>query len=283
MDPSNNEPYRYLTAPPTPEPFTPPPAPELAAEAAIEAAPLTIGEILPPVTEAAVPQYPIGLIDFNLPIVVVDAADYNDEEYDNASIVTVLKGSLNPVVISFWKHGEQCIAQFDTDGNSSCGDYRVEQDHVYPRTVYVVIGRDGRNLEVDDEFYGTEEAARAETSLDDIAGIFPLVIEAPAPTIAQDVTGTDHLYDNELKIEENKDYVDVAVTEGTPDEAPTRRYVAGRMRRVGETVHAVRNRSGLGVRVCTITKMRNNASKSLCLQPSDGSPAYWAWNKNVRY
>jgi hypothetical protein len=42
----------------------------------------------------------------------------------------------------------------------------------------VVIGREGRNLVLDPDLYVSEEAANDETNLDDIAGIFPVLIQA---------------------------------------------------------------------------------------------------------
>ncbi|SDK44175.1 hypothetical protein SAMN05444163_8120 [Bradyrhizobium ottawaense] len=292
MDPTQGQIYSFQ-----PPVFDASPVAEQLQPAAAPEAPLS-GEVLPPVADASalVPQYPIGLIDFNLPIVVLDNADYNEEEYDNASIVTVLKGSVHPVVISFWKHGEQCIAQFDTDGDSSCGDYKVEQEQTYPRTVFVVIGRDGRILNVDEELYASEDAARAETSVDDIAGIFPLVIQAPEATLADEVAGvTSHVADEAFVegadtddgIESEEDEDEVEGTEGAAlapapaPTAPTEMYVAGRTRHVGETVHAYRN--GFGTRVCTIVKLRRDARKSLFIDPKDGNEPYWALNKNVRY
>jgi hypothetical protein len=302
MDPSHNEPYRYLA--PVAEPFQPgpltvvaaasegdtsslsddeAPSTELAVEAAAPETP--VAEIIPPAP--AVPQYPIGLIDFNLPIVVLDNADYNDEEYDNPSIVTVLKGSVHPVVVSFWKHGEQCIAQFDTDGDSSCGDYKVEQDQPYPRTVYVVVGRDGRNLVLDGDLYLSAEAAQAETSLDEVAGIFPLVVQAPVkpepvlPTQeAPELVGHDDGIEGEEDENEVEGIAPVSTNVTNITEPPTEMYVAGRMRRVGETVSAYR--TNFGTRTCTILKMRRDSRKSLFIDPRDGNEPYWALNKNIR-
>lgn len=302
MDPSANAPYHFLGA--AAEAFEPAPQLQPAATADNPVTELTVtspvaapieGEVLPP--EAPAPetppspqQYPIGLIDFNLPIVVLDNADYNEETYDNPAIIAVLKGSVHPVVVTFWKHGEQCVEQFDTDGDSASGDYKIEQELAYPVTRFVVVGRDGRNLVVDEELYVSDEAARAETTIDDVAGVFPVVIEAPAPTIADDVAGVDrHVGDEHggeedesalFEQEEDENEVAAAPAAPTPETVPTEMYVAGRMRRVGDTVHACR---GGITRVCTITKLRNNATKSLCLHPHDGSPDYWAWNKNVRY
>jgi hypothetical protein len=248
------------------------------------------GEILPPEappapapeTPPSIPQYPIGLIDFNEPIAILDSADYSNEVYDNPQIVTILKGSEYPVAISFWKHGEQCLAQFDTDGQSSCGDFKVEQDLIYPVTRFVVIGRDGRNLVVDDELYISVDIARDETSLD-IAGIFPVVIEAPAPTLAEDVAGAGSVHDGiDAQLDEAEEHEEEVAPAAPPSvEAPTEMYVAGRTRKVGETVHA--SRQGFGTRVCTIVKMRRDSRKSLYLDPKDGNGPYWALNKNVRY
>jgi hypothetical protein len=300
MDPTANDPFRFSAvadslqqqAQPQPQPQ---PA-ELTIEAAplapavLEAAPLN-GEVLPPEAPApetppSVPQYPIGLIDFNQAIVVIDNSDFNDEEFDNASVVTVLKGSLHPVVVSFWKHGEQCVAQFDTDGDSSCGDYKVEQDQPYPRTVYVVIGRDGRNLELDEELYASEEAARSETSIDEVVGVFPLLIQAPATAIAApQVEAISDFHDGGVETEENDEEIDG--TEGSAsnvtdiNQPPTEMYVAGRTRHVGETVTFYRK--NCGTRTGTIRKMRRDSRQSLFVEPTDGSGAYWALNKNVRY
>ena len=274
MDPSQIAPYSF--SPPS-EQLLPAPATD---------APL-IGEVLspeqPPVV-AAQTDYPIGLIDFNQPIVVIDAADYNDEAFDNATVITVLKGSIHPVVVSFWKHGEQCVAQFDTDGDSSCGDYKVEQEQPYPRTVFVVIGRDGRNLVLDEELYASDAAARAETSVDEIAGVYPVVVEAPASTLADDVAGAVSHVDDVVEGEEDEN--EVEGTEGASNvtdinQPPTEMYVAGRPRHVGEVAHAYRN--GFGTRACTIVKMRRDSRKSLYLDPQDGNAPYWALNKNVRY
>jgi hypothetical protein len=279
MDPSQIAPYSF--SPPSEQPQL----------AVAPAAPLN-GEVLPPEQPPVVAvqtDYPIGLIDFNQPIVVIDTADYSDEEFDNATMITVLKGSLHPVVVSFWKHGEQCVAQFDTDGDSSCGDYKVEQDQPYPRTVFVVIGREGRNLVLDEELYTSEEAARAETDLDEVAGVFPLVVEAPAPTLVNDVAGAasqvSDFHDGGVEGEEDEN--EVEGTEGAAsnvtdiNQPPTEMYVAGRMRYVGETVHAYRN--NFGTRACIIVKMRRDSRKSLFLNPQDGNEPYWALNKNVHY
>jgi hypothetical protein len=281
MDPSQGAAYRF--APFVEQQETS--QPETAAVAIVEAAPLD-GEVLserPPV----VPAFPIGLIDFNLPIVVV-SNDHNEDAYDNAQIITVLKGSLHPVVITFWEHGEQKVEQFDTDGDSVSGDYKVEQDQPYPRTLYVVIGREGRNLVLDPELYASEEAARDESTLDDIANVYPVVVEAPAPTLADDVAGADSHVGGEKDegslIESEEEDDDLEGTEAlapTADEAPTEMYVAGRNRRVGETVHAFRK--GFGVRICTIQKLRRDAHKSLYINANDGTESYWARNVNIRY
>lgn len=310
MDPTANDPFRYAataeilqhqaaaTAPAEATTSTT----EVLAQAVVTetavietpaSAPAALdGEIIPPAapeTPPSIPQYPIGLIDFNQPIAVIEADDYaiNPEAFDNPQIITILKGSVYPVAISFWKHGEQCLAQFDTDGNSSCGDFKVEQDLIYPATRFVVIGRDGRNLVVDEELYPSEDAARTETELKDIAGIFPVVIEAPkveAPVpppaldeafASGDGEGEEHEDEGEhLEGTETSSVID-------PITAPTEMYVAGRPRRVGETVHAFRQ--GSGTRVCTIVKMRRDSRKSLYLDPKDGNGPYWALNKNVRY
>jgi hypothetical protein len=293
-DPSQNQPYAYQPlAAVQQEPEAT--SIELAVAGALEAtspalnqpeAPeAPVAEVIPPAP--AVPQYPIGLIDFNQPIVVLDNADYNDEVFDNPTIVTVLKGSLHPVVVSFWKHGEQSIAQFDTDGDSSCGDYKVEQDQPYPRTVYVVIGRDGRNLVVDEELYASEEAARNETNIDEIAGVFPLVIEAPVapetPVVAEAPELVSDFDSDGIEGEEDEHEIeDAHVTGNVVDvsQPPTEMYVAGRMRHVGETISAYR--SNVGTRTCTILKMRRDSRKSLYIDPRDGNEPYWALNKNIR-
>lgn len=299
-DPSQNQPYHYIgaaltIAEPIQQPFTTvsEPQPEPAnIVVASEAAPLT-GEVLPSETPPTPPQYPIGLIDFNQPIVVVDNDD-SDDVFDNPQIIAVLKGSIHPVVISFWKLGEQCVGQFDTDGDSSCGNYKVEQDLIYPTTRFVVIGRKGRTLVIDEELYFNEEAARFETDIEDIAGIFPVVIEAPAPTLADDVAGAgsahdgineDAVVDDHHEMEEDEDsaadVTAIAPAVATAPEAPSEMYVAGQMRKVGETVHAYRQ--GFGTRVCTILKLRRDSRKSLYVDPKDGNGPYWALNKNVRY
>lgn len=292
MDPTANDPFRFsAVADSLQQQAQPQPQPQPAelttdsplAPAVIEAAPLN-GEVLPPeapapVTPPSVPQYPIGLIDFNQAIVVIDGSDYNDEEFDNAAVVTVLKGSLHPVVVSFWKRGEQCVAQFDTDGDSSDGDYKVEQDQPYPRTVYVVVGRDGRNLTLDEELYASEEAARSETNVDEIAGVFPLVIESRQTAEAPQAISDFH--DAGVETEEQDEEIEGASNVTDINQPPTEMYVAGRMRHVGETVNAYRN--SFGTRVCTIVKMRRDSRKSLYIDPKDGNGPYWALNKNVRY
>jgi hypothetical protein len=302
-DPSQDRPYLYAATAIAAAPIedqqpapTPEPQPEPVVFAAVnDEAPLN-GEILPPEvalalpapeTPPTIPQYPIGLIDFNLPIVVLDSADYNDEAFDEAKIVTVLKGSLHPVVITFWKHGEQCIDQFDTDGDSASGDHKVEQDQPYPRTIYVVIGRDGRKLTIDEELYASEDAARAETDVDEVAGVFALVIEAPKvaePIASEDIGQLAEALDgnNEDGDEEQEDEVaSVAPVAAPSTDAPTEMYVAGQTRRVGQTVYA--SRQGFGIRACTIVKLRRDSQKSLYLDPRDGNGPYWALNKNVRY
>jgi hypothetical protein len=297
-DPTANDPFRYLAVTESleqqaaAEPRTVAIISDDQPQQAVTAveAPL-VGEVLPPelpapVTPPTPPQYPIGLIDFNLPVIVLDNADYNEEVYDNAQILTVLKGSLHPVAISFWKNGEQCIAQFDTDGDSSCGDYKVEQDQPYPRTIFVVVGRDGRKLILDEELYASEDAAREETDVGEIAGIFPLVIEAPK-VVEEPVTTPAPQLDEAMSTShedgdvENEEQEDEAPAAAPSVEAPTEMYVAGRTRRVGETVHA--SRQGFGTRVCTIVKMRRDSRKSLYIDPKDGNGPYWALNKNVRY
>jgi hypothetical protein len=278
VNPSQLSAYQFqpLAAPDAPSSDA---QPETAAVAVAETAAL-VGEILPPEQPPVIPTFPIGLIDFNQPIAVLASGDYADEEFDNPQILAVLKGSLHPVVISFWEHGEQKIAQFDTDGGSSCGDYKVEQDHPYPRTLYVVIGRDGRNLEIDEVLYVSEEAARSETNLEDVAGIFPVVIEAKVePAVAAIIEPPADGANVVDSVESNVDGIEEE--EGEDDEPPTEMYVASRMRHVGETVHAFRK--GYGVRVCTIQKLRRDAHKSLYIAPSDGSEPYWARNANVRY
>ena len=298
MDPTANDPFRFsAVADPLQQQAQSQPRPQPAeltidvplVQAVVVALPLN-GEVQPPetpapVTPPSVPQYPIGLIDFNQPIVVIENSDDNDEEFDNAAVVTVLKGSVHPVVVSFWKHGEQCIAQFDTDGDSSCGDYKVEQDQPYPRTVFVVIGRDGRSLVLDKELYASEDAARSETDLDEVAGVFPLVIQAPAVAAAPQAEPIIGFHDGGVESEEQDDESDG--TEGSTsnvtdiNQPPIEMYVAGRTRHVGETVTFYRK--NCGTRTGTIRKMRRDSRQSLFVEPSDGSGAYWALNKNVRY
>jgi hypothetical protein len=282
MDPSQNQPYQFL--PPVVQDQQQP-STELAAEATLPAPEtppspaLNPTEVIPPAP--AVPQYPIGLIDFNQPIVVVDG-NYSEETFDNASVITVLKGSVHPVVVSFWKHGEQSIAQFDTDGDSACGDYKIEQDQPYPRTIYVVIGRDGRNLVVDEDVYASEEAAHSETNVDEVAGVFPLVIEAPKATEVPVAVSDFHEGGVETEEQdEDLEGTEVTSTVNDPNQPPTEMYVAGRTRRVGETVTFYRN--GFGTRTGTIRKMRRDSRQSLFVEPTDGSGPYWALNKNVRY
>lgn len=309
MNPASNDPFRYSsvadqlqTQAEQPQPvFAAAEAPVALAVIETVAAPLD-GEVLPPEAPAAaeapapapetppsIQQYPIGLIDFNLPILVVDAND-DQELLDNPSIVTVLKGSLHPVVVSFWSQGEQRIDQFDTDGDSLSGDFKIEQDQPYPRTMFVVIGRDGRNLVLDPDLYASEAAAAEETNIDEIAGIFPVVIQAKEepPVVAAETISDFHdggVESDEQSIEEEGDEdvegTDEAEAEVDPNAPPTEMYVAGRMRRVGDTVYA--KRKDFGVRECTVTKLRRDATKSLCLQPKDGTAAYWAWNSHVRY
>lgn len=300
MDPTANDPFRYATVADQltqEQPAASAPAEPTLSQAVVTTeapviaeAPALDGEIIPPAPETppSIPQYPIGLIDFNQPIVVLDADDYaiNADVFDNPQIVTILKGSLYPVAISFWKHGEQCLAQFDTDGQSSCGDYKVEQDLIYPVARFVVIGRDGRNLVVDEELYVSEDAARAESDLKDIAGIFPVLIDGPKvaePIVVADVAGAGSAHDGiDEQLDETEEHDDEAAAAAAPSvDAPTEMYVAGRTRRVGETVHAYRQ--GFGVRVCTIVKLRRDSRKSLYLDPKDGNGPYWALNKNVRY
>jgi len=297
-DPSQNQPFLYGSALVAAAPADPVVQDFSQQPASVEQQPTVIvavdegqapidGEVIPPAPETppSIPQYPIGLIDFNQPIVVIDSDEYSDEPHGNPQIITILKGSTNPVVVSFWKNGEQCIAQFDTDGQSSCGDYKIEQDLIYPVTRWVVIGRDGRNLTVDSELYATEDAARDETGVMDIAGIFPVVIEAPAPTLAEDVAGAGSVHDGINEGEEQEDESEgdqsAATTAAPSVEAPTEMYVAGRNRRVGETVYA--SRRGFGTRACRIVKLRRDSHKSLFLDPQDGNAPYWALNKNVRY
>jgi hypothetical protein len=285
MDPSQNEPYRYLPiSPPSFELAVAGPASGNETLSPLEA-PLS-GEVLPPAA-GPVLQYPIGLIDFNQPIIVVDS-DNDQEVFDNPGIVTVLKGSLYPVVISFWQHGEQRIAQFDTDGDSLCNDYKVEQDQPYPRTLFVVVGREGRNLVLDPDLYPSEDAGRAETGLEDIAGIYPVVVEAKADEVQVEAPQAESVSDFDdgggVESEEGDDEDGAADTTSNVtdiNQPPTEMYVASRMRHVGETVHAYR--SNFGVRVCTILKLRRDARKSLYIDPRDGNDPYWALNKNIRY
>jgi hypothetical protein len=315
MDPTANDPFRYrdvadqLTQQEQPAPVAFAQAPIAATEqlsqavitetsvievpAAAPEAPFD-GEIIPPAPETppSIPQYPIGLIDFNQPFVVVDHDEYSQsddaEPYDSHQIVTILKGSLYPVAISFWKEGEQCLAQFDTDGSSSCGDFKVEQDLIYPATRWVVIGRKGRNLVVDEELYASKDAAIAETDLSNIAAVLAVVIEAPQVPVEEPapLTPAPQLTEaldssGSIEAEEHDDETVATTAASAVEAAPTEMYVASRMRRVGETVHAYRN--GFGVRVCTILKLRRDSRKSLLLDPKDGNEPYWALNKNVRY
>jgi hypothetical protein len=253
-------------------------------EPALEQPVAVVGEasIAPAVVVEQQPLYPIGLIDFNKPFVIVDY--HNDEEtFDNPQILTVLKGSLYPVVVTFWKNGEQCVAQFNTDGEDEHAHYKVENDEPFPRTVFVVIGRDGRSLVADDEVYGSEDAARNETTLDEIVGIFPLTIEASVSVSDFHDGGVESDEIDGAEDDEEPDDIEGTETGQVVDlnQAPTEMYVAGRVRHVGETVHAYRN--NFGVRACTIVKMRRDSRKSLYIDPKDGNDAYWALNKNVRY
>jgi hypothetical protein len=310
MDPTANDPFRYrdvadqLTQQEQPAPAVFAQAPIAATEqlsqavvtetsvievpAAAPEAPL-VGEIIPPAPETppSIPLYPIGLIDFNQPIVVVDSGEYADdlEPYDSVQIVTTLKGSLHPIAISFWKDGEQCLAQFDTDGASVCGDFKVEQDLIYPVTRFVVIGRKGRSLVVDEELYASKDAAIAETDLNDIAAVLPVVIEAPQVAVEEPAPlvpapQLTEALDSNGSIEA-EEHDDEGPAPAVVDAPPTEMYVASRMRRVGETVHAYRN--GFGTRACTVIKLRRDSRKSLLLDPKDGNEPYWALNKNVRY
>jgi hypothetical protein len=251
-----------------------------AAEASIEATTVAVettatAEVIPPQSTS----WPIGLVDFNKPIIVMD--EYREDVIsDNPQILTVLKGSMYPVVVSYWHDGEQKIGQFDTDGAMLDGDLTIENDEPYPRTIFVLVRHEGRKLTVDEQAYVSAEAARSEASEDEIAGIFPLVIEAPKPVIVgthADAVIVDEASDEGVEDEDDGD--DVAGTVVSASQ-PTELYVAGRMRRVGDTVRAYRK--GEGTRECVITKLDRDHKRSLCIKPADGK-AYWALNKNIQY
>ncbi|WP_316196662.1 hypothetical protein [Bradyrhizobium sp. SZCCHNS3053] len=307
MDPTANDPFRYI-----PEDATSVPTEPVCAVCVVPPPPLD-GEVLPPeapVVEAqpvpAVLQYPVGIIDFNKPILVVDNGDDDAEPYDSPSIVTVLKGNAYPVVVSFWHDGEQRIDQFDTDGDSFSGDVKIEQDQPWPRTVYVVIARDGRHLVLDETLYSSEEQAHDDNEMEDVIGIFPIVVQGPQadePAVEEPaaepesdpvfatVSGSQdvgvELTDDEVTEEEPEEEeglfgqpAGAPAKLDNPGEPPTEVFVAGRMRRVGDTVYA--RRGGWNYRECRVTKLRHDAAKALCLQPTDNTPAYWAWNSHVR-
>lgn len=254
-----------------------------AAEAGVQPA-VIVADEASIASETVVPAYPIGLIDFNKPFVVVDYHN-DDEAFDNPQILTVLKGSLYPVVVTFWKNGEQCVAQFNTDGEDEHADYKVENDDPYPRTIFVVIGRDGRSLVVDDEAYTSEAQARNESALDEIVAVFPLTIEAPVSVSDFHDGGIESDEGDGIEDDEESDDIDgTEVTTGQVvdlNQAPTEMYVASRNRRVGETVTFYRK--GFGTRTGVIRKLRRDSRQSLFIEPNDGSGPYWALNKNVRY
>jgi hypothetical protein len=233
----------------------------------------------------AAPVYPIGIVDFNKPFEVLDEHNHH-EVYEDAKILTILAGSAYQVVIIARHNGEQVIHQFDTDGDEQNGDLKVENLDPSPRTVFIRLLRDGRDISAEEKVYDTEIEAHGAFSSSGMTliGIFPVVIPPRDRTAAiiASVEGDD------FSVEDDEESDDLAGTEDTSlvstgSASPTNpdaHYVNGKLYTPGDGVRAYRQ--GMGERVGSVVKTREHSWKTLFIQFNDGSNPYWALNKNIR-
>jgi hypothetical protein len=246
-----------------------------------------VAEVIPPAPSAppAPPAvvYPSGHVDFNKPFEVFD--ENNPDDYlTDVQILTVLHGNGYPIVVVGRNHGEQVILQFDTDGDEVNGEYKAENIETGPRTLYVRLYRDGRDVSADTETYDSQDGAEGAYTSDrhTLIGAFPVVIPPRDGTPAQsefvDVTGDDHGIEDD---EEHDDIGGSEVIETLPVPTnPGARYVNGKLFAPGDSVRA--HRSGFGERVGKVLKTREHSYQTLFVSFNDGTNPYWALNKNIR-
>jgi hypothetical protein len=250
----------------------------------------TAAEVIPPAPSAPpappAPRYPAGSVDFNKPFEVFDE-NTPDDLLTDVRILTVLAGNSYPVVIVGRHRGEQIILQFDTDGDEQNGEFKAENLESEPRTVYVRLFRDGREVTVDQEVYDSQDEGEAAYTHDRhlMIGVFPIVI--PPRDGAQrlnDVSGGASFNSDSDGIEdehESDDLEGTDVVETLPVPTnPDARYVNGKLFAPGDTVRA--HRSGFGERVGTVVKTREHSYQTLFVSFNDGTNPYWALNKNIR-
>jgi hypothetical protein len=238
---------------------------------------------IPPAPPApTVPRYPAGIVDFNKPFEVFNDSDDSDIVTD-LKILSVLAGNSYPVVI-IGRHGhEQVVLQFDTDGDEQNGEFKAENLDAGPRTVYIRLFREGREIRADEETYDSaDDAEGAYDHGNEVIGAFPIVLpprEGASQSDFLDVTGGD---DFDSGVEEDEEHNDI---EGTTEPQlvatnPDARYVNGRLYAPGDSVRAYRN--SFGDRVGKVVKTRDHSYQTLFVQFEDGTNPYWALNKNIR-
>lgn len=230
------------------------------------------------------PGYPIGQIDFNQPIIVVDGENH-DEVFEDASVLTVLKGSQHPVVVSFWKDGIQQVAQFNADGEDNDGDFTIYNVIEGPRTMFAVLLLQGRVPALDSELYFTRDLALAGNKGEIVIDVVPLTFEphvpqvTPAPQLDEAHASSGDEVDIE-EDEEDEDDIEDAEADGDATSAPESVQLGYRTYRVGDTISFFRRNKG--VRSGTVSKIRADGYKSVFFAANDGSEPYWARNVNVR-
>jgi hypothetical protein len=230
------------------------------------------------------PGYPIGQIDFNQPIIVVDGENH-DEVFEDASVLTVLKGSQHPVVVSFWKDGIQQVAQFNADGEDNDGDFTIYNVIEGPRTMFAVLLLQGRVPALDSELYFTRDLALAGNKGEIIIDVVPLTFEPHVPQVTPAPQLDEAFASNEDEVdidEEEEEDGDIEGTEADNSKAspPDSAQIGSRTYRVGDTISFWRRYAG--TRSGTVTKLRNDPYKSALFAPNDGAEPYWARNSNVR-
>jgi hypothetical protein len=199
-------------------------------------------------------------VDFNKPLEA-------DEEFAGMSEIKVLvhvPGASYPFVVSFKdEYGNLQVCNFDTEGDSADSDYRVANPTPLPTTIYGILSKDGSDLSFGDVVYDTLDAALEELDTDsgDI-GVFEI-----NPTV--------------LTTSSDEAETTTTTTAGAATGESVSFYANGSTRtfRAGDTVTT--NRRRIGRRTVNVVKVRQDRKRSLFVQPSDGSNAYWALNSNV--
>jgi hypothetical protein len=256
---------------------------------------VAVADTAPVAVEAAAaveaPVYPIGEVDFNKPFEIQDS--HNDENvHTDARIILVLSSGDYPIVIhSINEDSDEVVNQFDADGRHQDRGLEIVNviPDVFPRTIYILIDKQGRELIVDDVAYDSQTDAMKDVSFGDTVAVFPITLledtfkpfqPAPAPVTIDNATGQiigdtddDAETESEAEVEEEGDDAVEELPEGAL-------YVNGVVRKPGDKVRTTR--TGRGTRICTVIKTRSDPFKSLYVQADNGSEEpYWARNKSV--